>query len=374
LHAIYRVIAAHRHCIGGVCKIPRRRAWRARLPLLLLPVLAIAVRDTLPAWVFMWLIAFAIYAGFKWLTYRDTLVQGMVVRASTRLIYLLFWPGMSLQEFAGTPAARKLTNSAPMWLAPTTKTLAGAGLLWLAVPVIPADAWLLRGWVGMIGMIMMLHFGMFHLLALALRASGLNARANMQAPLLARSLADFWGNRWNTAFNVLADRYGFRPLTQRIGPRAALAVVFIASGLLHEAVIVLGHGKNSVLPNLLRLGRLGLGGSLAGGRQFVSWIHEDDFCRAVEWIIEHEGFCGPVNLAAPNPVTNAELMASIRKVGRVPFGLPAPRWLLEVGAFLMRTETELVIKSRRVVPGKLLACGFSFRHSHLLPAIEQLVA
>jgi len=91
----------------------------------------------------------------------------------------------------------------------------------------------------MVGIIMMLHFGTFHLLALALQAAGLNARANMQAPLLATSLADFWGRRWNTAFNVLADRYGFRPLTPRIGPRAALAVVFLGSGLLHEAVITL---------------------------------------------------------------------------------------------------------------------------------------
>ena len=139
-----------------------------------------------------------------------------------------------------------------------------------------------------------------------------------------------------------------------------------------RSAMVLGHARNSVLPNLLRLGRLGLGGSLAGGRQFVSWIHQEDFCRAVEWIIEHENLSGAVNLAAPNPVTNAEFMATIRKVCRAPFGLPAPRWLLEIGAFFLRTETELLIKSRRVVPGKLLANGFNFRHPHLLPAIEQL--
>ena len=91
----------------------------------------------------------------------------------------------------------------------------------------------------MVGIIMMLHFGTFHLLALALQTVGINARPNMQVPLLAPSLADFWGKRWNTAFNVLADRYGFRPLTPLIGPRAALVVVFLASGLLHEAVITL---------------------------------------------------------------------------------------------------------------------------------------
>jgi len=140
-----------------------------------------------------------------------------------------------------------------------------------------------------------------------------------------------------------------------------------------RSAMVLGQAKNSVLPNLLRLGRLGLGGSLAGGRQFVSWIHEEDFCRAVEWIIEHSNLDGAVNLAAPNPVTNAEFMATIRKVCHAPFGLPASRWMLEVGAFCLRTETELLIKSRRVVPRKLQANGFTLQHPHLLPAIEQLV-
>lgn len=140
-----------------------------------------------------------------------------------------------------------------------------------------------------------------------------------------------------------------------------------------RSAMVLGHARNSVLPNLLRLARLGLGGSLAGGRQFVSWIHEDDFSRAVAWILECEALSGPVNIAAPHPVTNAEFMAAIRQVCRAPFGLPAPRWLLEIGAFIMRTETELVIKSRRVVPGKLLASGFTFQHPHLLLAIESLI-
>ena len=141
-----------------------------------------------------------------------------------------------------------------------------------------------------------------------------------------------------------------------------------------RSAMVLGHGKNSVLPNLLRLALLGLGGSLAGGRQFVSWIHEEDWCRAVEWIIEHDMLCGPVNLAAPNPVSNAEFMATIRKVCHAPFGLPASRWMLEIGAFVLRTETELLIKSRRVVPGELLSSGFVFRHPLLQPAVEQLVA
>ncbi len=141
-----------------------------------------------------------------------------------------------------------------------------------------------------------------------------------------------------------------------------------------RSAMVLGHANNSVLPNMLRMGRIGLGGSMAGGRQFVSWIHQEDFCRAAEWIMEHEDLTGTVNLAAPNPVTNADFMRTIRKVCHNPFGLPAPLWLLEIGAFFMRTETELIIKSRRVVPGKLLASGFAFLHPELLPAIEQLVS
>jgi len=192
-----------------------------------------------PAWVFMWVLAFAIFAAFKWLTYCEAQAGGCAASESTRWLYLFCWPGMSLQEFAGPPVEMRRTNPATRWIAGAAKTLIGAGLVWLAVPAVPADAWLLRGWVGMVGLIMMLHFGMFHLLALALQAAGFDARPNMQAPLLARSLADFWGRRWNTAFNVLADRYGFRPLTPRIGPRAALGVVFLASGLLHEVVITL---------------------------------------------------------------------------------------------------------------------------------------
>jgi alginate O-acetyltransferase complex protein AlgI len=214
------------------------RGWVSLLPAVAIGVVLIAAWQW-PAWVFMWVLAFAIYAGFKGLTFWEAMAQGIAAPTSTRLLYLFCWPGMSFTEFVSAPPESERRNSLRVWLAPAAKTLAGAGLVWLAVPPIPAEAWLLRGWVGMVGIIMMLHFGTFHLLALALQAAGFNAQPNMRSPLLARSLADFWGNRWNTAFNVLADRYGFRPLTRRIGSRAALAVVFLASGLLHEAVITL---------------------------------------------------------------------------------------------------------------------------------------
>jgi predicted DCC family thiol-disulfide oxidoreductase YuxK len=237
---------------SGVAAIPRTDVSRVSdwLPLMFLPLAALLLRAVTDPWVFMWVLAFSIYGGCKWLTYRDTLVEGLDLPLRTRIIYLLLWPGMSLKEFAGMPPANVRMNVAARWFAALTKTMIGIGLVWFAVPIISSDVWLLRGWVGMIGLIMMLHFGTFHLLALTLQSFGFNARPNMRAPLLARSLADFWGRRWNTAFNVLADRYGFRPLTARIGARGALAVVFLVSGVIHELVITLPAGGGYGLPTL----------------------------------------------------------------------------------------------------------------------------
>ena len=136
--------------------------------------------------------------------------------------------------------------------------------------------------------------------------------------------------------------------------------------------MVFGVGQRNVFPVMRRLVRLGLGGAMGSGGQFVSWLHEEDFARAVEWILQHENLSGPVNVCAPNPVTNREMMATFRRVCGVPVGLPAPEWLLEVGAFFLRTETELILKSRRVVPGRLLEEGFTFRHPELEGALREL--
>jgi len=141
-----------------------------------------------------------------------------------------------------------------------------------------------------------------------------------------------------------------------------------------RTAMVFGYGANSVFPVLRRLVRFGLGGRMASGRQFVSWIHETDFCRAIDWILAHEEVTGPVNLAAPNPVTNAEMMATLRTLCRVPFGLPAAAWMLEVGAFLLRTEPELIIKSRRVVPGRLFAGSFKFQFTQIRDAMADLLS
>jgi uncharacterized protein (TIGR01777 family) len=141
-----------------------------------------------------------------------------------------------------------------------------------------------------------------------------------------------------------------------------------------RTTMVLGLARNSVFPVLRRLARLGLGGRMGSGEQFVSWLHETDFLRAVEFLIAHGDLSGPVNLAAPNPVPNHELMRAFRELVGMPFGLPATAWMLEVGAFFLRTETELILKSRRVVPGRLLKAGFEFRHPELRDALAELQA
>ena len=111
---------------------------------------------------------------------------------------------------------------------------------------------------------------------------------------------------------------------------------------------------------------------MGSGRQFVSWIHERDFCNAIQWIMEHPDLSGPINIAAPTPVTNAEMMRLLRATIGMPLGLPAAEWMLEIGAFFLRTETELIIKSRRVVPGRLVESGFRFEFSELGEAFRDL--
>jgi hypothetical protein len=129
--------------------------------------------------------------------------------------------------------------------------------------------------------------------------------------------------------------------------------------VLLRSAMTMSPDAGGIFDTLLGLVRRGLGGTCGSGRQYVSWIHERDFVRAVYWLMEHE-MAGPVNLTAPNPLPNAEFMRALRRAWGTHIGLPATKWMLEIGAFFMRTESELILKSRRVVPGRLLAAGFQF--------------
>lgn len=142
--------------------------------------------------------------------------------------------------------------------------------------------------------------------------------------------------------------------------------------VLRTAIVL---GKNGgVLKPFNRLARFGLGGKMAKGNQMFSWIHEKDLCRAIDFLIREQSCTGIYNLSAPHPVTNTSFMQSLRKSLGVSFGLPAPRWLLGIGAALIGTETELIFKSRFVVPERLTKAGFTFKFEQIGLCLSDLNA
>jgi uncharacterized protein (TIGR01777 family) len=140
-----------------------------------------------------------------------------------------------------------------------------------------------------------------------------------------------------------------------------------------RAAMVMSPDRGGVFDVLLRMTRVGLGGPVAGGGQYVSWIHDRDFVRAVELLVARDDLDGPVNLASPDPVTQRELMGQLRRAWGRRVGLPATAWMAEVGAWALRSDTELLLKSRRVVPGRLLEAGFRFEHPTWCEAATDLV-
>ena len=143
--------------------------------------------------------------------------------------------------------------------------------------------------------------------------------------------------------------------------------------VLLRTAMVMTPDPGGVFDVLLRLVRWWLGGSAGSGRQFVSWVHGQDFVRAIDWLIARDDLSGPVNVAAPSPVPNAEFMRVLRRAWGARFGLPAAGWMVGLGAWVMRTESELVLKSRRVIPGRLLESGFTFDFPDWAVAAADLV-
>jgi hypothetical protein len=255
-----------------------RRQLAAWLPLVVLPAAAGWLTGLLPAWIRMWAVAVSIYAGFKWATFvlspgarRASLAQSAG--------YLFLWTGMDAEAFFGSrKRAEQPRGSELAWAAGQT-----AFGFWLLLGVAPrciASHPLIAGWLTMTGIVSILHFGVSHLLSLAWRTAGVNARHIMDKPLLARSLADFWGRRWNLPFRDLMHQFVFQPLAPQIGVAWATLGVFLVSGLIHDAVISLAASAGFGLPTLYfliqgvavivehsRFGRrLGL------GRGIVGWL------------------------------------------------------------------------------------------------------
>jgi len=157
---------------------------------------------------------------------------------------------------------------------------------------------------------------------------------------------------WERTFNEAAT-----PRTRKIALRSAMTM---------------SPDPGGIFDTLAGLARRGLAGRAGDGRQFVSWIHEEDFVAAVRFLIDRTDIDGAVNVASANPLPNAEFMRVLREASGAPFGLPANRWMLEIGALFMRTETELILKSRRVVPTRLLEQGFKFKYPDWPEAAREL--
>ncbi len=141
-----------------------------------------------------------------------------------------------------------------------------------------------------------------------------------------------------------------------------------------RTALTLSPDRGGIFDTLLGLVRRGLGGRVASGRQMVSWLHDADYIAAVDWLIANEHMNGIVNLAAPNPLPMDDFMRALRHAWGIPIGLPSTRWMLEIASFFMQTETELILKSRYVLPGRLLAEGFEFQYPLWPAAADDLCA
>jgi hypothetical protein len=207
------------------------------MPLVLLPTLVIWFRDHMPAWLFMWSLAFAIFSGLKWITWWKA--RNRVPHSLARSVaYLAAWPGMDAEAFLDS------RRNAPRarfgeWLWALSKALFGAALLWQVARLVPEAHPLVRGWLGLLGLIFLLHFGSFHAIALFWQTLGVDAAPIMSKPSLSKTLSEFWGKRWNLGFRQLAYEFIFQPLHRKTGAAVASLLVFLASGLVHDLVISL---------------------------------------------------------------------------------------------------------------------------------------
>jgi predicted DCC family thiol-disulfide oxidoreductase YuxK len=235
IRASYRYISRNRHCANETCAIANRTRWLDWLPLPLLLIGMLPFRNHLPNWVFMWLFVTAMFAGCKWLTWQRAQTRKHPATTKRTLGYLFTWPGMDAKSFL----TGRHNQQPPLseWLLATGRFLAGIALLWLAAHATFTTNSIANAWLGMFGLTLLLHFGSFHLVALAWQHVGVPANPLMQSPATASSLAAFWGVRWNTAFNKLVHDLAFRPLARQIGIAWATMGVFAISGIIHELAI-----------------------------------------------------------------------------------------------------------------------------------------
>ena len=268
-------------------------SWLGWPPLIVLPLIVLILSPHFQAWVFMWLLAGAIFAGLKWITWWNARTVGQELWRS--FAYLVLWPGMDAAAFLDSTQRAKKSRIGE-WLWAAAKTGIGIGLVWLiarqfAVPLI-------QGWICLLGLVLLLHFGSFHLIALFWQSLGVCAQPIMAAPILSRSLSEFWGKRWNRGFRQLAFDLIFQPLHMSIGAGAAGLSVFLVSGLIHDLVIsVPAHGGYGLPTGYFLLQGLGVslersspGRRLGLQRGISGWLYMFVFTAGPAFWLFHPPF------------------------------------------------------------------------------------
>lgn len=244
------------------------------LPLMTFPTAAILLWNTAwPRWAWMWTISFALYSGLKWLSWRRAASCGQSKFRS--IAYLIAWPGMNADAFLKPQAEEKLSRSHLKFA--TLNFACGAAILWISTLVDQSN---LRGWTSMIGIIFVLHFGLFGILASIFQKLGIDAQPIMNFPACSTSLSEFWGKRWNLAFRDLTHKFLFRPLSHHFNGRVAIGIGFFVSGLIHELAITVPAGGGYGGPTLyfliqafgLVIERSKFGSTLGLRRGFVGWL------------------------------------------------------------------------------------------------------
>jgi hypothetical protein len=279
-----------------------RHAWVGWLPLAGLPCAALLARSLLPPWEFMWVLAFSIYLGLKWVSWWR--VRTHIQPAAWRSVaYLVAWPGMDARSFLDA-RQRVQAPAGRNWVQALLHTTLGGFLLWSVARAVPARLPLLRGWVGMLGLILVPHFGTLQIVSLGWQSLGVDAQPIMSSPLRSQSLSEFWGRRWNLGFRQLAHELVFRPVERTLGVGLAGFLVFVASGLIHDLVISVparaGYGLPTgyfVLQGIgVAIERSSAGKRLGLGRQVRGWIYMAIFTAGPAFWLFHPPFVQTVML------------------------------------------------------------------------------
>ena len=291
-------------------RITQRARLAAWLPLVILPVAVGFFTFGWPSWVFMWTLAFSIYVGLKWLSFADS-IDTCESPARRSLGYLLLWPGMDAKSFLASPFAVELPSLRD-WVLAFSKVILGLILVMIAVRIVDHHP-MIAGWIGMAGIVFTLHFGLFDLLSVAWKRAGFDAPPIMDAPILASSLSDFWGKRWNLAFRDLAHTYVFRPLVGKLGISGATMAVFVVSGVVHDAVISIpargGFGLPTIYFVIQGVGvlfeRSRLGKRIGTRNGVIGWL----FCAVVT--------LGPVFLLFHQPFVERVVVPMLIAIGSI---------------------------------------------------------